>query len=292
MARNLDIAALRSFLAVTEAGGVTRAAQRLHLTQSAVSMQLKRLESALGVQLLAREGRGVVLTREGEELAAQARPLVAMNDEIWRRMTAPVSQGTVVLGIPHDIIHPFASEIMRTFSANFPDVKLSLVSYASARLHQLLREGAVDVIVTTDLEVCDGGETLSTAPLVWLGAPDSQAWRRRPTPLAFERECCFREAARQALERAGAPWEWRSDVGSCEAAYACAAADLAVTVMVRGTQPSVLTEIEHGGGLPPLPPTYIDLHVTRGPNAELAERLAGYVRAAYRGAGAEGARAA
>ena len=104
--RNLDIAALRSFVTVAELGGVTRAAERLNLTQSAVSMQLKRLEAALDPQLLAREGRGIGLTREGEQLLGYGRRMVRLNDEAWDRMMHAEFQGRVNFGVPEDIVRP------------------------------------------------------------------------------------------------------------------------------------------------------------------------------------------
>ena len=96
MARNLDLTALRSFVTVAESGGVTRAAQQLHLTQSAVSMQLKRLEESLNQPLLDRSGRGVSLTNQGEQLLSYGRRMLALNDEVMARMTgiSPATRGT------------------------------------------------------------------------------------------------------------------------------------------------------------------------------------------------------
>ncbi|MEE8455847.1 MAG: LysR family transcriptional regulator, partial [Limibaculum sp.] len=82
MARNLDLTALRSFVTVAETGGVTKAAHQLHLTQSAVSMQLKRLEESLAQPLLDRSGRGVALTNQGEQLLSYGRRMLALNDEV------------------------------------------------------------------------------------------------------------------------------------------------------------------------------------------------------------------
>ena len=85
--RNLDVTTLRSFVAVAESGGVTRAAGFLHLTQSAVSMQLKRLEELLGLELLDRSGRTIALTASGEQLLVYARRMVALIDEVITRLT-------------------------------------------------------------------------------------------------------------------------------------------------------------------------------------------------------------
>ncbi|NHX27946.1 LysR family transcriptional regulator, partial [Escherichia coli] len=100
MPRNLDLTALRSFVAVSEAGGVTRAAGFLNLTQSAVSMQIKRLEEALDLQLLDRSARQIALTASGEQLLGYARRMLALNDEIYARLTAQEYEGEIALGVP------------------------------------------------------------------------------------------------------------------------------------------------------------------------------------------------
>ncbi len=115
MSRNLDLTALRSFVAVADAGGVTRAAGFLNLTQSAVSMQIKRLEEALDLALLDRTGRGVALTPSGEQLLSYARRMVALNDEAWTRLTCQSHEGEIVLGVPHDIVYPAIPQVLQRF---------------------------------------------------------------------------------------------------------------------------------------------------------------------------------
>ncbi|MEC7300486.1 MAG: LysR family transcriptional regulator, partial [Pseudomonadota bacterium] len=102
--RNLDMTALRSFVAVADHGGVTRAAGVLNFTQSAVSMQLKRLEEMLGLSLLDRTTRKIALTAEGEQLLGYARRIIDLNDEAMSRLTSDVFEGEIVIGVPHDIV--------------------------------------------------------------------------------------------------------------------------------------------------------------------------------------------
>ena len=115
--RNLDITTLRSFVAVADSGGVTRAAGFLHLTQSAVSMQLKRLEELLGLALLDRSGRTIALTPSGEQLLGYARRMVALNDEVIGRLTDQAFEGEVVLGVPHDVVYPVIPQVLQRFNA-------------------------------------------------------------------------------------------------------------------------------------------------------------------------------
>ncbi|MCI4663558.1 MAG: LysR family transcriptional regulator [Neomegalonema sp.] len=283
MARNLDLAALRSFVAVAETGGVTRAAQRLNLTQSGVSMQLKRLEEALDTKLFSRDGRGVALTRQGEELLKDARRLIALNDEIWARMTRPEAAGQLVLGMPYDIVGLLAPPVIKRFTADHPDVKVSLLSPPTTELLQLFDAGQCDVIVTTEFDVGRGGETLATRPLVWVGAIGGRAWQRSPTPLAFDQRCAFRKIAFNALEMAGIAWDWPVDVCHSDAMTASIGADLAIAAMMRGTEPPGLSEVAHNGALPPLPEVIVNMYVAPGPNEPLARSLGDYVRGSING---------
>ncbi|MEO1328214.1 MAG: LysR family transcriptional regulator [Pseudomonadota bacterium] len=293
MARNLDLPALRSFLVVAETGGVTKAAQRLHLTQSAVSMQLKRLEQSLSCSLLNRAGRGVSLTRQGEELLSLARRLISLNDEIWDRMTVEDLRGEVRFGAPHDIIYPHVPSILRRFNEDFPGARVSLISQNTETLHEMLAAGEVDVITTTEYGVRDNGETLETKPLVWMGAPGGRAWRRTPIPLGFEGRCAFRRYATDALARSGLESEDAVHSSYHDAALATIVADLAVSAQLRGAYPGTLEEIDHGGALPGLPNVNINLYAALGREDDaLAVRLAEYVRDAYQARRPDGRRAA
>ena len=126
MIRNLDLSALRSFVTAAEAGGVTRAAHRLNLTQSAVSMQLKRLEEAMGLPLIDRSGRSIALTPEGEQLLGYGKRIIALNDEAWGRLTGSAFEGEIAFGVPHDIIYPHVPQVLSAFAAAYPRVKVQL----------------------------------------------------------------------------------------------------------------------------------------------------------------------
>ena len=134
MPRNLELTALRSFVTVADTGGVTKAASALNLTQSAVSMQLKRLEESLGQELIDRSGRAIGLTGAGEQLLGYGRKLLALNDEVFSRMTDAAFEGTLVLGVPHDIVYPAIPQVLKQFQAEHPRVQLKLLSSGTLKL--------------------------------------------------------------------------------------------------------------------------------------------------------------
>ena len=170
MARTLDLTALRSFVAVAEAGGVTRAAGFLNLTQSAVSMQIKRLEDALGLQLFARQARRLALTSEGEQLLAYGRKMMALNDEVLARLTSAANEGEIRLGVPHDIIYPAIPGILKRLAACYPRVRVNLVSSFTILLKESFARGALDVIMTTEDRPGPEGTQLAMRDLAWIGA--------------------------------------------------------------------------------------------------------------------------
>lgn len=281
MPRNLDLTALRSFVAVADSGGVTRAAGFLNLTQSAVSMQLKRLEQALGQQLLDRSARKIALTASGEQLLSYARRMLALNDEAYSRLTADEYEGEIVLGVPHDIVYPAIPKVLQQFNADFPRMKVHLVSSYTRSLREDFARGEVDMILTTE-DSCDaGGETLISLPLIWAGAPGGVAWKSRPLRLAFEHRCGFRPGAIAALDRAGIPWEMAVESDSSRTIEASVSADLAVHTVLEGMEPPHEAQIPHGGALPELETFRINLYVSDISGDPAQAHLVGLLRQGF-----------
>jgi DNA-binding transcriptional LysR family regulator len=282
MPRNLDLTALRSFVAVADLGGVTRAAGMLNLTQSAVSMQLKRLEESLGLALLDRSGRTIALTPAGERLCSHGRRMIELNDDIFARMTDTVHEGTLVLGVPHDIIYPSVPQILQLFNAEYPRMRVQLLSSWTSQLKELFRDGKCDVILTTEDLVDAGGETLAEKEMRWYGAPRGTAWQRRPLPVASEPQCQFRRSMISALDDANVSWEMAVDSESTRTVEATVVADLAVLMQIAGTAAPQLEEINHGGTLPAIGMKKINLYVSALARSEAKDFLVELVRRSYR----------
>jgi DNA-binding transcriptional LysR family regulator len=279
--RNLDLTTLRSFVAVADSGGVTRAAGFLHLTQSAVSMQLKRLEEVLGLQLLDRSGRTIALTAAGEQLLAYARRMVALNDEVIGRLTDQAYEGEIVLGVPHDIVYPAIPLVLKRFNAAYPRVRVQLVTSFTRSLKAQFQRGECDLILTTEATADPDCDTIAERPLRWIGAPDGSAWRQRPLRLAFGRYCTFRPKVITALDRAGIPWDMVVETDSDRTIEATVSADLAVHTMIDGTEPRHLEQIDRDNTLPELPRQLINLYGARGANSRLVDDLADFLRQSF-----------
>lgn len=281
MARNLDLTSLRSFVAVADAGGVTRAAGQLNLTQSAVSMQLKRLEEMIGQPLLDRSARTIALTGQGEQLLGYARRMLDLNDEAWGRLTNQAFEGELNFGVPHDVIYPHIPRVLQRFAQEYPRVRVQLHSLGTSKLKEMLARGDMDLILTTEADVEAGGETLARDTLVWVGAVSGQSWRARPVRFASVSGCVFRRPAIDALEAAGLAWELAVDSVLTSAVDAIVSADLGIYVQLQGAVGEHCEVIRHGGALPDLPVYMINMYAGAGPRRALAERLAVLVRQAY-----------
>ncbi|KIT17494.1 LysR family transcriptional regulator [Jannaschia aquimarina] len=282
MPRNLDLNTLRAFATVASTGGVTRAAGLLNLTQSAVSMQVKRLEEALGVQLFVRTARGVMLTPEGEQTLSYARRLCALNDELLERMRSEAPARQLRLGVPHDIVSGVIPRVLRTFAAEYPHVRVALTASSTNRLKQELAGGEQDLILGTEAAADASGRVIACLPLIWVGAAGGTAWTRRPLPLAFPSTCLFRAAAQAALDTAGIPWVMGVEADSSRSIDAGVSADLAVQTVLDGFfDGRDMEAIPHAGALPDLGEMAITLYRRDAEPDPVRDRLADLLTQEY-----------
>ncbi len=297
MPRDIDIALLRAFTSVVETGSVTGAARLLGRTQAAVSLQIKRLEDQLGVELFAREHRRLALTAAGERLVAGAHKLVEMNDELWSAMTTPAFKGSVSLGVPMDIIPTYIPPVLRRFNQAWPHVEVSVDCRNSYDLLEAVDRGEIDLALTTDTGDHQPGarltETLRMDRLVWVGAPGGRSWRQEPLPLAVgSRSCRFRPAALDALRKAGRSWRLVTEVSNELAQKAVVHADIAIGADLRDSIPPALVELGPEAGLPALPQFAINLSLPATGGTDIARELARHIRLEFRARFGEPAAAA
>jgi len=279
MAHNIDTALLRSFIAVAETGGLTSAGQMLNLTQAAISQQVKRLEELFQLQLFERDKRTVHLTSDGERLLPLAKRMLETNDQVWGAMTSPDFEGQVHIGVPHDIIKAIMPPILKGFNRIWPRINVVIMPQATCHLLAALAAGEIDLTLTTEREVGDGGELLMPDNLVWVGAADSRVYIDDPLPIAFgDKNCIFRAFAIKALSDAGREWRPISEDGSMLSIYAALEADLAVGPLMTSTIPDGLMALPPEAGLPPLPDFGINMYLPKGGGSDIGQELASYIR--------------
>ena len=281
MSAQLDPDLLRTFVAIVDAGGFTAAAQQVHRTQSAVSMQVRRLETLLDRALFQREGRGVQLTPDGEAMLGYARRLLKLHDEALAVLARPDLSGLVRLGTPDDYVGRFLPDILVRFARAFPRVQVEVHCEPSVNLRRLLAEDRLDLALITCTPGAETGEVLRREPTVWATAERHLAHEDEPLPLAlFQAGCPFRDWALAGLSGLGRPYRIAYTSASISGVLAAVTAGLAVTVLGRSGLPAGVRPLGAAEGFPPLPPASITLH-RGGSVSAVAECLAGYMREGF-----------
>jgi DNA-binding transcriptional LysR family regulator len=276
MIPNLDIDLLKTFLAIADTGSFTRAAEEVHKTQSAVSMQMKRLEELLARPLFARSGRASRFTADGERLIEYARRLVLMNDEAVSAFTKPELTGTLRFGTPDDYADHILPEILVRFSRTHPLVTVDVECLNSTTLFERTRHSELDLaLVTLGCDVVSD-EPVRREPLVWVTSARHSVHLLDVLPLASP-HCQWRRSVIKALESQGRKFRIAYSSSSSNAIAAAVQAGLAVgAVPAMCVRPGmrVLTERD---GFPPL--ENFDLGLVRKPGrpSSAADALARHV---------------
>jgi DNA-binding transcriptional LysR family regulator len=275
---NLDLDLLRAFTAVAETGSFTRAGARLGRTQSAVSLQIQRLETQLGVPLLTRDPRRSAPTPTGEALLTQARRLLRLNDEIVAGVTEHALEGEVRLGAPEDFATAHLPDVLGEFARSYPHVNLSVTCDLTLNIIEKMSKGELDLaLIKREPMGPEMGAPVWREPLVWVAADASVLTAHEKIPLvAAPSPCVYRKRAIVALEALGRPWRVAYTSPSLAGQHAALRAGLGVTVLPSEMAPEDLTVLGDADGLPKLADTEITL--MRAKTMPIAaERLASFI---------------
>ncbi len=288
----LDTDLLRSFVLIAEGRSFTHAATVVGRTQSAISMQMRRLEELLGKPLFRKAGRRTELTEHGQFLLARARGVVGMTDEIVAAFRAPRLTGTVRIGAPDDYATRYLPDIMARFASTHPDVEVMVACEPSEDLAARLEAGEIDLSLLSVGCAPPRSETVWQGPLLWVGSRDHpDVYKRDPLPLALGHGACtWRRSAERALDDAGRRYRVAYLSNSQTGQHAAVLAGLAITVNTPCTLPPGLRILGAAEGLPPLPGFSIALAVSPSARQPLADALARHIAASFRAeAAADGA---
>jgi DNA-binding transcriptional LysR family regulator len=226
MATNLPTELLRSFVAIVDSGSMLRATERVFVTQSALSLQMKRLEETVLTPLFHRDGRRLVLTPAGQTLLTHAREILTLNDRTVVALTGDVLAGPARVGLVQDFAETLLSGVLARFAQLNPDTQLQVRVAGSPELLQLLSSDRLDVVLC--MGAADDPAATRVEPMVWHG--DEALAEAKVLPIAIlESPCRFRDAALAALEREGRAYRVALETPSLSALRAAVQAGLAVT---------------------------------------------------------------
>lgn len=280
MAGILDLDQLKSFLAIAETGSFTQAAGIVNKTQSAVSMQMRRLEERIGRPVFLRDGRQSKLTEDGEKLLGYARKMLKLNDETLSSFDDDELAGHVRLGTPDDYADRFLPEIMARFSRSNPRAEIAVTCAPTPVLVDEMKANRLDIAIITHIREKGRGaeEVVRREPLLWVASARHCAHEEEPLPLALGRATCdWRKAAQAALEEQGRAYKVLYSSWSSAGVGAAVMAGLAVSVLPESAlRPGmrVLSEVE---GFPRLPVCEIAILRSWHQGSRLIDALAEHI---------------
>jgi len=274
----LDIDQLRTFIAIAETGSFTKAAEVVNKTQSAVSMQMKRLEERLERQIFARDGRASKLTDDGSRLLDYARRLVKLNVETVAAFSDAALSGRVRLGVPDDYADRYLPEIMARFSRAYPSVELTVLCEPSVDLLERIDDNQIDLAIITNCDSRRPAETFRRERLLWVTSMRHSTHMEQPLPLALGRPTCmWRMTAVERLESIGRPHRVLFSSSNAGAVAAAVLAGLAVSVLPESGLRPGMRVLSAADGFPDLPSCRIGLVRNAHESSALANALAEHI---------------
>lgn len=245
---NLPTNLLRSFVAIVDAGSMLNAAEQVFVTQSALSLQIKRLEELVQQPLFTREGRRLQLTSSGEVLLDYARRMLALHDEAISAVNQGLFSGPVRVGMVQDVAETLLSGILARFSELHPDSQIYARVSGTVELLDMLDRNQLDIII--GYAAADDPAAIRVAPMNWYGKPELAT--ADVIPLAvLEKPCRFREAAIAALDAAGRPWRITVETPNLSSLRAAVDAGMGLTCRTHLFLPESAQSLEPS--LPALP---------------------------------------
>ncbi|CAD6530386.1 LysR substrate-binding domain-containing protein [Paraburkholderia sabiae] len=258
--KKLDLDVLEMIISVADTGSFARAAASLHRTPSAVSMQIKTIEEALGKPLFLRTTRNVALTEDGRMLVDYGRKMLAMREEAWSSVVRPEIRGRVTIGVPDDYASSLLPTVLRKFAVAHPRVQVRVIGMPSSALVPLLKDNTLDLACITKTRGITG-EPIRSEPMVWVAARgNQQIWKERPLPIAvFAPGSTARAHAIGALQQANIRYRMSYESPSLLGLICMVEAGLAIAPLARCSVPPHLAQVGEAEGLPPMAPLEVVL---------------------------------
>ena len=275
----LDLDQLRTFVAIAEVGSFTAAADVVHKTQSAVSMQMRRLEDRVGKAIFSRDGRQSRLTEDGRRLLEYARRLIRLNDETLAAFEDPGLTGSVRLGIPDDYADRLLPPVLAGFSRINPMIEITVECQRSVTVSDMIRDGRLDLgIINHGYYGSLRGEVIRREPLFWVGSRDHSVHELDPVPLALgPDDCCWRANVVRALDREGRRFRVAYISSAALALSGAVLAGLAVSVLPESALKANMRILGLREGFPELEPAEIGLLRAEHAKSPIHDALAKHI---------------
>ena len=274
-----SIEALRTFLAVAECGNVTHAADRLGRTQSAVSVQIRKLEDGLNAHLFERRARGMALTADGRKLLPAARRTLSEVSHVQSMFAEPL-HGRIRVGIPDDYDDTVLERALADFGQSHADVEIFARSGCTSRFVDAIRDNELDIAVISSPHATSG-DVFSSEPTVWAASETFNLERDMPVPLAIlDRDCWWRDMPANALEQCGRSWKIAYQSESFASLRAAVRAGLAVGTLPQSCIEAGMKVLSGKHGFPPLATANRVICISETAPADLTSAMADAIRKA------------
>lgn len=278
----MDIEALRSFIAFVDTGSFTRAAKQTHRTQSAISMQMKKLEDATGKPLFIKEGRNLGLSDHGRKLVSYARRILATHDQALSDLKHRSDHPPLILGCPDDYAGSILAQLIALLLETHPQQEISILCASSTRLRALLDRGEIHAAILTRAPENDEGYLLVHDKGVWTHGGYPELLERDVLPLVlYDADCKFHSTAVDALEKQNRPYQLIATSSSATALKGLLHEGIAISALARSTVSKELTVLEESN-LPKLPAVDIVLALAPHPHPALTAEGAAHIAAAFK----------
>ena len=278
MSAPLDIDQLQTFVAIVDTGSFTKAADKVFKTQSAVSMQMRRLEERIGKQLFTKDGRGNRLTGEGDRLLNYARRMIRLNNEAIAAFDDNRLEGTLRIGTPDDYADRYMPGIIDRFARTHPNVELYIICEPSVDLADKLAKGELDIALVTYNPRARQSDVVRSEPLCWVASANHPLPDNAPVPLAVgRRDCQWRQAACVALESVGRDYNILFTSWSSTVVAAAVLAGMAVSVLPESALRTGMKVLTQADGFPPLAPVQIGIMKRPGLSPSLMNAITNHI---------------
>lgn len=279
----LDSDLMRAFLAVVDTGSVTAAADRVGRTQSAVSMQIRKLEESLGQPLFTRLPRGVALTPRGAQLLPYARRVTSLLEEAATALREKPLAGPVRIGIPDEYAETILPRALAAFSERHPGVEVTVRCDFTAPQQAALDEDHLDLAVIYDSSHTSGDEVLCVDPTVWVTSIAHAQHLQQPVPVGvyFRSDWC-RDFALRSLDQQSIPWRAAFECDTSASLRVAARTGLAISPLSRSTIPPGCRELTNADGFPIVDRARVVLKRNPRGGSPAIEGLAEMLREAFR----------